>query len=238
VATLQFTESPKVFTTNYSSVACNEEDFAKQRRHFQKSRTGKVLFVGSLAQRYKGADILLQAVARFKFDILLEVIIAGDGKHRSELESLAAKLGIAGQVKFLGELPSGRAVQEQMDRATLFVMPSRTEGLPRAMIEAMARALPCLGTRVGGIPELLDDRDLVAADNADALAEKMNEVLSSPERLMEMSARNLERAQEYRPELLERRRNEFYRSLRLITEQSLTRVSVVQHRESELCTWA
>jgi glycosyltransferase involved in cell wall biosynthesis len=181
---------------------------------------------------------LLQAVARFKFDILLEVIIAGDGKHRSELESLAAKLGIAGQVKFLGELPSGRAVQEQMDRATLFVMPSRTEGLPRAMIEAMARALPCLGTRVGGIPELLDDRDLVAADNADALAEKMNEVLSSPERLMEMSARNLERAQEYRPELLERRRNEFYRSLRLITEQSLTRVSVVQHRESELCTWA
>jgi glycosyltransferase involved in cell wall biosynthesis len=106
------------------------------------------------------------------------------------------------------------------------------------MIEAMARALPCLGTRVGGIPELLDDRDLVAADNADALAEKMNEVLSSPERLMEMSARNLERAQEYRPELLERRRNEFYRSLRLITEQSLTRVSVVQHRESELCTWA
>ncbi len=219
IANLDFTASSKVFTTNYSSVACREEDFAKQARHFQKSCTCKILFVGSLAQMYKGPDVLLRAIAAFRSEIILEAIIVGDGKHRSDLQNLAAKLGIATQVKFLGELPSGRAVQQQMDEATLFVMPSRTEGLPRAMIEAMARALPCIGSKVGGIPELLDESDMVPSGDPEALAQKLREVLSSPERLTAMSARNLVRAHEYRPDVLDQRRSEFYRSLRRITEQ-------------------
>jgi len=219
VSHLDFTGSPKVFTTSYSSVTWKEDDFAAESRRFQSCQNSRILFVGSLAQKYKGADVLLRAVARLRSKSVVEVIIVGDGKHRRELENLAATLGIGERVKFLGELPSGREVREQMDRATLFVMPSRTEGLPRAMIEAMARALPCIGTRVGGIPELLDDDDLVGAGDAEALAGKMREVLSSSERLTEMSARNLKRAQQYRPEVLEGRRSGFYRFLRRVTEE-------------------
>jgi len=219
--TLESTGAPGEFTTNYSSIVCNQEDFTKEPRRFQRCSTARVLFVGSLAQMYKGPDILLRAVAGSRSDVGLDVVIVGDGKHRSELENLATRLGIASQVTFLGELPSGHAVQQQMDEATLFVLPSHTEGLPRAMIEAMARALPCVGTRVGGIPELLDEADMVPAGDAHALAAKMSEVLSSPERLTRMSVRNLLRAQEYRPHILEKRRNEFYRSLRRITEQWL-----------------
>jgi glycosyltransferase involved in cell wall biosynthesis len=222
VGQLDFTHSPKVFTTNYSSVYCDDADFVGQARQFQGREQPRILFVGSLAQMYKGLDVLLKAVKLLLAEITPTVIIVGGGKHRAELEKLADKLGISHHLQFLGELPSGRAVRDQLDQATLFVMPSRTEGLPRAMIEAMTRALPCIGTRVGGIPELLDDRDLVASEDVAGLAHKIKQVVTDPARLSEMSRRNLERAQDYRPEALDKRRLEFYRFLRQATERWLS----------------
>jgi glycosyltransferase involved in cell wall biosynthesis len=170
---------------------------------------------------YKGPDILLKAVQLLVKQLHPEVVILGDGKHRSGLEQMARDLGISGNVQFLGELPSGKAVRDQLDQATLFVMPSRTEGLPRALLEAMARALPCVSTGVGGIPELLTDEDMVASEDYVGLANKIREVTADPERLSEMSRRNLERAQEYRPEVLDRRRSDFYGFLRHATKQWL-----------------
>jgi glycosyltransferase involved in cell wall biosynthesis len=221
VGQLDFTHTSKVFTTNYSSVYCDDADFVGQARQFQSREQPRILFVGSLAQMYKGPDVLLRAVKLLLAEIAPTLVIVGDGKHRPELIELAAKLGIAGHVQFLGELPSGQPIRDQLDQATLFVMPSRTEGLPRAMIEAMTRALPCIGTRVGGIPELLDDRDLVASEDVAGLANKIRQVVTDPARLSEMSRRNLQRAQEYRPEVLDKRRTEFYRFLRQATEQWL-----------------
>jgi glycosyltransferase involved in cell wall biosynthesis len=75
------------------------------------------------------------------------------------MEELAQRLGILQHFQFLGELPSGKAVREQLDQATLFLMPSRTARMPREMVEAMPRALPGIGTRVGGIPELLHEKE-------------------------------------------------------------------------------
>ena len=110
-----------------------------------------------------------------------------------------------------------------LDEADLFVLPSRSEGLPRAMIEAMARGLPCIGTRVGGVPELLLAEDLVAAGDAEALASKIIEVFHEPQRLAEMSARNLSQAQAYRDEVLRERRTQYYSRLREVTERWLDR---------------
>jgi glycosyltransferase involved in cell wall biosynthesis len=218
VAQLDFTSTSKVFTTNYSSISWNEDDFAREYRQFHDDKRPRIIFVGSLAQMYKGPDVLLKAVKFLMPELDPRVVIIGDGKHRPELEETAAKLGIASQVEFLGELPSGKRVRDHLDQATLFVMPSRTEGLPRALIEAMARALPCIATRVGGIPELLHEEDMVASEDYAGLAKKIREVISAPERLSRMSRRNLERAQEFRPEVLEKRRTEFYRCLRQRTE--------------------
>jgi glycosyltransferase involved in cell wall biosynthesis len=219
VAQLDFTRTPKVFTTNYSSVYCDDTDFVGQARQFQSREQPRILFVGSLAQRYKGLDVLLKAVTLLLPEITPEVVVVGDGKHRGELEQLAGNLGVSDRVQFLGELPSGQAIRDQLDQATLFVMPSRTEGLPRAMIEAMTRALPCIGSRVGGIPELLDDQDLVDSEDIVGLATQIKHVVTDPQRLSEMSRRNLERAQEYRPEVLDNRRTEFYRFLRQANER-------------------
>ena len=85
-------------------------------------------------------------------DLTLRVV--GDGKRRPDLEALAAQLNCRERIVFAGQLPS-TAIIGELDRADLFVLPSRQEGLPRAMIEAMARALPCIGSDVAGFPELL-----------------------------------------------------------------------------------
>jgi glycosyltransferase involved in cell wall biosynthesis len=117
-------------------------------------------------------------------------------------------------VQFKGQLPAGKAVQAELDNADLFVLPSRTEGLPRAMIEAMARALPCIGSEVGGIRELLTADDMFPPDDVPALAAKIREVVSAHRRMEQMSQRNLAVAGDYREEILWERRRAFYEHVR------------------------
>jgi L-malate glycosyltransferase len=179
-------------------------------------RPFRVGFVGSLAQMYKGPDVLLRAawLCRAR-GMNIETSLAGDGRYLDAMKALAAQLGISDCVCFLGQLPFGKAVFDFLDSVDLFVMPSYAEGLPRALLEAMARGCPCVGSDVGGIPELLFPEDLVPPGNADALTKKILEVAYNPERLRRMSIRNLEKANEFNPEALRETRREFYRYLRL-----------------------
>jgi len=124
-------------------------------------------------------------------------------------------------VRFAGRLPAGEAVRAELDGSDLFILPSYQEGLPRAMIEAMARGLPCIGSTVGGIPELVPEEDRVRAGDAAGLARRIREVVSDTERMARMSARNLEKAAEYREDVLRARRNAFYRYLRQATSEYL-----------------
>lgn len=210
-------------TSGVSDVRLPDEALAvepRSREHAGPAR--RLLLVGSLEQMFKGADVLIEAVAQcMREGLMLELTIVGDGRHRAELESHARDLGVAHRVTFAGWIPSGVAVRQQLDGSDLFVAPSRTEGLPRALVEAMARALPCIGTHVGGIPELLPSEDLVPPSNPHALAAKIREVSTNPVRLALMSARNLAKAHQYRDEILREKRLQFYRCVRERTEQWL-----------------
>jgi glycosyltransferase involved in cell wall biosynthesis len=172
-------------------------------------------FIGSLAQLYKGPDTLLNAAALCRSrGSKFELILAGDGRHADAMKVLAERLGISGHTIFLGQLPSGQAVRDFLDSVDVFVMPSRQEGLPRAMLEAMARGCPCIGSNVGGIPELLDPDDLVPPNDPEALARKIMEITCDPRRMKRMSERNLEKAKQYDPEILKAKRREFYQYVR------------------------
>jgi glycosyltransferase involved in cell wall biosynthesis len=156
-------------------------------------------------------DAMAACVAR---GLDLRLALVGDGRYRPALEARAGALGLGGRACFLGQVTAGAPVRAHLDRADLFVLPSRTEGLPRALIEAMARALPCLGSAVGGIPELLPPEDLVPPGDVAALADKLHAAATDPERLARMSASNLARAGAYREEALRERRRAFYRRVR------------------------
>ena len=184
----------------------------------------RLVTVGTLEQLYKGTDLLIDALARCRQQGLdAELVVVGDGKHRAPLESLSARLGLRERVHFRGHLPAGAAIQAELDQADLFVLPSRQEGLPRAMIEGMARALPCIGADVGGIPELLPAADLVEPNDAPALAAKIRDVLADCPRMQQMSLRNLQRAGEYREDVLRQRRNTFYEYVHTATAAWLER---------------
>ncbi|MCR4412033.1 MAG: glycosyltransferase family 4 protein [Thermoguttaceae bacterium] len=215
---------PHAYQTHYSSIELRRDGFVAVPRPVRTVGPYRLITVGSLAQMYKGADVLIRAVAenvRLGWDLRLTLV--GDGKHRAELHMLAAQLGVGGRVVFRGQLPAGEAIRTELDHADLFVLPSRTEGLPRAAIEAMARGLPCIGSTVGGFPELLPGEDLVRPDDAAALAAKIREVLADPARRERMSKRNLSRAKDYREDILSLRRRAFYERLRTQTEQWFSR---------------
>lgn len=179
----------------------------------------RLIFVGSLEQLYKAPDVLIQAVAKCKgegLDAELEMI--GEGRHRGQLEQLTRALGISDRVKFLGQLPAGSAVRARLDRADLFVLPSKAEGLPRVMLEAMARALPCLGSTIGGIPELLPPEDMVLPGDAEGLARKIRAVAADLPRRARMSQRNFREAMNYKYDTMLEREMVFCRYVQKCTE--------------------
>lgn len=203
--------SPSAFTTNYSSIELLPDAIvARTRDSFVKA--SRLIFVGSLAVLYKGPDVLLRALPLCQ-GMTPSLTLIGDGVRRAALERLAAALGVVEKVHFAGRLPAGEAIRKALDAADLFVLPSRADALPRALIEAMARGLPCIATRVGGIPELLDDADLVTPGSEAELAGKISEFLSDPQRMLRAAERNLRRAADYAAPLLEARRREFYAQL-------------------------
>jgi glycosyltransferase involved in cell wall biosynthesis len=212
----RYPPGPGAFTTHYSSVELPQDVVVPTPRTVRVSgRRAQLVTVGAYDHLYKGPDVLLDAVGACVRDGMdLALTLVGDGKLRPDLERRARGLGLEDRVRFRGELTRASDVRSELDAADLFVLPSRQEGLPRAVVEAMARGLPCVASTVGGIPELLPAEDLVPPGSADALAAKLREVLSDPERLTAMSARNLERAHAYREDVLRGRRQAFYGHLR------------------------
>jgi glycosyltransferase involved in cell wall biosynthesis len=204
-----------VMTTHYSSITLPQQVVNRTPRLYSPDKnTPTIISIGSMARLYKAQDVLIEACACcIQRGLKLRLVLVGDGKMRPHLETLAREAGIAGHVTFLGQLSSDGHITEALDNADLFVLASRAEGLPRAMIEAMARGLPCIGSDVGGIPELISANALVSVDDAPALAAKIYEVLTDPVRMARMSEENLVRVADYSEEVLRGRREAFYRHL-------------------------
>lgn len=215
----RYPASPGVYTTHYSSIELLPEHFADSHRDTRRCRDPKRLVcVGTMVRSHKGQDVLLRALAECRARGLdLRLTLIGDGGLRPQLESLSRQLGIADVVDFVGRLPPGGAIRDALDAADLYVQPSLSDALPRALIEAMARGLPCLATSVSGVPELLASEDLVAPGDPVALAQGICSLLSNPERMSQASRRNLIAAGDYRDSDLRRRRRTFYEHLRDLT---------------------
>ena len=142
----------------------------------------RVLFIGVL-ERYKGVDVLLRAwrtVVRAIPDA--ELTIVGKGTRSRELRRLVASIGLERSVRFIEPVPQ-EELCSLLDQASCLVLPSRSEGLGRVILESMARARPVVGSSVGGIPELIEDGctgRLVAPDDPSALAGALISVLEDP----------------------------------------------------------
>ena len=139
----------------------------------------------------------------------------GDGPLKGEFQRLAGEYGLSEKIEVAGFVPWSEVFEILCD-ADLFLLNSVCEGLSRAVLEAMACALPVIGTTVGGWEEILSPEDAVPRMEDDMLAEKLFEVLTNPNRMSEMSRRNLKTAKGYSKEILRARKVAFYNELRTI----------------------
>lgn len=142
----------------------------------------RLLNVGRLAPE-KGQDLLLHALARLRQQGLpLHLDMVGGGELEQALKALAAELGLADCVSFHGVQPE-QVVRQLHQRADVFVLPSRAEGLPVACIEAMAMGTVSIASRITGIPELIEHGVsglLVEAGDVEGLAAAIAALQADP----------------------------------------------------------
>jgi len=152
----------------------------------------EIIFVGRLVPN-KGPLTMVRAAARVNRRYPeARFTLVGDGPQRQRLEREAARLGIAGAVRFTGVRDD---VPEMLRQATVFVRPSTLEGLPLTILEAMACGLPVVATPVGGTPEVVRDGDqglLIPVDDEAALAAAILKLLDDPAAATEMGRRGRE----------------------------------------------
>lgn len=148
-----------------------------------------VVGVASRLCRDKGVDVLLDAMARvLSRHPEAQTVIIGDGPQRGRLERQARLLGLNGRVSFLGRIPGARNLISMLD---VLVVPSRTEGSPLVVLEAMAAGIPVVASRVGGIPDQIRhgvNGLLVTPDNPLELGEAIAFLLREPARRNAMAA--------------------------------------------------
>lgn len=204
---------------SFSSVELHPSDFGPSARAGDApaapARTDvRLIAVGSMARPYKGFLDLIEAVALLReHGVDARLTIVGDGKERAGLERHADLLGLRSVVDFVGQVPYPVGVRTHLDEADIFVVPSLTEGLPRSLLEAMARGLPCVGTRVGGIPEVLDPVCLAEPGNGGSIASRLRALIGDPRLRAAQAIRNRRVAERFADEALEPRRTSFYRAV-------------------------
>ena len=210
-----------VKTINASSINLSK-DFLFENKTFGRDDFDWV-FVGTLEQFQKAPDILIRS-----FKILLNkhprarLNFVGDGRKRLVLEELAISLGVQDSIYFHGSVASSEQVREFLVSSPFFVLPSRGEGLPRAMIEAMACSCLCVGSDIGGIRELIDAEWIAPVNDVEQLAQKMIKIMDqSFEQKNIISSRNFHKAKDYLGDKLEIRRKDFYLSIKNHLEEVL-----------------
>lgn len=161
-----------------------------------------VVTTGRLSHQ-KGYDNLLRAHARLVGRLPHRVLFLNDGPDRDSLGTLTEELGVTQTVDFAGMVT---APLPSVARGTVFCLPSRHEGLPLALLEAVSLGVPCIATDCSaGVREALDNGrvgDLIAVDDVDALVVALEDVLGDPARLRAKAALGPEHARSFDVEVM------------------------------------
>ena len=213
-AHLQHYYPPGLHTTHesISSIRLDAEAILPPRHFAQMPQPLRLVLVASLVP-VKAHDVLLRAVADAVLrgaEITLDLV--GGGARLEELKTLAGELNLTAHVNFHGHIAGRENIERILDGADLFVMTSASEGMPRAMIEAMSRGLPAIGSAVGGITEILTEQQQFPAGDWRRLSEILASVDS--EKLNRWAQHSEATACQFTREILSARRQKLLKVLR------------------------
>ncbi|MEH6731296.1 MAG: glycosyltransferase family 4 protein [Pseudoalteromonas distincta] len=180
--TIYSTQKPSYVFSSF-----NVDEIVTKKNSYELEGDFKLVTVGRL-EGEKGHKDLINALA--KTDTNVELTVIGDGSQLKSLIEQAQNLRV--KVNFLGAITDRDKLFKSISNADLFVIPSHTEGMPRSLLESMAIGIPCIGTSVGGIPEVLNKDYLAPPKDPQALAELIKCVSLDTQLRKRMGTENLQ----------------------------------------------
>lgn len=208
-------EAVTTFCSNVELPSVDKSVLEKRLNKIARGISAKPVVFGQIANyssRYKGIDVAIKALKETGLSSWqLKILGSGDSDY---YQRLAEKLGVSDKVCFVGSLPSGGPVFEWVDSIDIYLHPSFQEGLPRALAEAMSRGAPALASKIAGIPELLNDSELIIAGDYSALAEKIAYLTSDASLQSSLAEQNFHKARDYYKDVLDERRRSFWQQFK------------------------
>lgn len=174
----------------------------------------KLLSIGTLEQLYKSPDVVIELIKELREEgINISLNWIGEGKYKESMLYLVKKYNLKSCVSFIGYISNKNLLYQEIDNSDIFIIASKTEGLPRVVIEVFSRGLPVIGTAVGGIPELVSNELLCKVDDISQMKFLIKKLISDKEFYESNSKKNIEISKGYTEDILQKNRVEFYKSL-------------------------
>ena len=216
------TNGHSIAASNVSLEPIDALGIARRERRLAELARGKRPVLGTIASlrvKYKGLQTAFSALSRLRASGMdLTYRILGPGPAEPWI-SLARQLGVEDLVTFDGTRSAGQSVYEWLDGIDIYLQPSFTEALPRALVEAMSRGAASIGSTRGGIPELLPSERLHVPGDIDRLADLIRQLVENPAAIAAVSRADRETAKQFDPRTLMQRRRQFYRRLKEEAEE-------------------
>ncbi len=201
---------PSISASNVYLDPVNDYVLEKRLKKFQFKNNSNAIVLGTAAAvnvRYKGQEYIIRAISILNkqgYNFEYELVGGGDNSY---LKNLAKKLGVEEKVKFKGLLLHENVIK-WLDSIDIYVQPSKQEGLPRALIEALSRACPAIGSTTAGIPELLQNENIFRNGDVNQICNILKRIISID--VSEICKENFEKAKEYQLSILDAKRKEIY----------------------------
>ncbi|KYP20851.1 GDP-mannose-dependent alpha-(1-6)-phosphatidylinositol monomannoside mannosyltransferase [Streptococcus parauberis] len=195
----------------------NEKNIFKKIEKYKLLTRDSPIIIGTIANvdvKYKGQEYVIRAIApliRKGYKISYELVGGGD---ITRLLKLAKKLNIENNIIFKGRMLH-EEIFKWLDSVDIYAQPSKQEGLPRSVIEAMSRGCICIGSTTAGIPELLQTNLIFKNGDVDKISRIIEMILvQESDRNCEISIENIAESKQYLSNVLKQRRNKFYSDYR------------------------
>ncbi len=182
-------------------------------------KTIDLALIGFYQSNMKGVDTAIRALARLPERYHLHILGNGTEENRNKWIEYGKARGVVGRIHFPKPLSSSELVLEWLDTMDAFVLPTRSEGLCRCMLEAMSRGCPSFATDICTMPELLPAECLHPLGDDEKLSEQILAVMEQSDLAKKYARINFEHAKEYDPEILKNRRNAFLAEFRSYCEE-------------------
>jgi glycosyltransferase involved in cell wall biosynthesis len=205
------TKGKSIPCSNVELIEVDQKDIQtrlNKLKSFSKKQTIDICTIAGIDVPYKGQDDVIKALTKLReknIFINYHIIGKGDSKY---LQDIAEKNKISNQVFIHGALPHNE-VFDFLRGMDLYIQPSKQEGLPRSLIEAMSVALPSFGARTAGIPELINEDCIFEPGDVNQIVSILAEINLID--LKKFACENFEESKKYQSDILQIRRLNFYK---------------------------